>query len=129
MKRLLAACIVVSMVAACGADGGGAEDRIELSVSVTTPTPGWVLKIEEVYTVDGEIWIIARLTGGPGGIVVQVLGSASDSIRVAAPALPVRRFVIGSALPDANPEITFISGREQIAGDLARGERIFQQKQ
>lgn len=109
--------------------GAVAVGERELTVSVTVPDAGWRIAIREVAQVGHELWVLSELQRDPDMMAAQVISTVRASVRVKAPALPVRHFATGKTWnwqPDE--PITFIADRGAIADKLAAGKVLYSSK-
>jgi len=94
-------------------------------VSLQAPDSAWSVRIEEVHRVGDELWALSKLSRRPGP-ALQVITTVTDSVELTAPALPVRHFVYGKTWGwRSHAPYTFIRGREEIADQLAVGEKVW----
>ena len=103
----------------------GAEKR-EIAVSVTVPDAAWKLRIDEVWQVKKELWVVATVSRDAGVIGAQVISTLKALVKVEAPDLPVKVFVVGKTWNWGNDEPhTFIKSRKEILKDLATGKMLY----
>jgi hypothetical protein len=93
---------------------------------VEIPGEGHEIKIEEVYLVDGNFWVISRLERNPDADASTVT-RISDRVVINAPSgMNVRHYIIGEDPGNAhNDQYLFIASRDAIAGDLERGTEVY----
>lgn len=107
-------------------DMPGAE-RTERTVTaeVEVPSSGYDLNIEEVYSVEGQIWVISRLIEVDNN-APDVAMRVSDRLVLNAPDLPVRHYVIGNRPQGSyNEQYTFINDINEIENWLAEGRMLY----
>jgi hypothetical protein len=71
------------------------QNEKTIDAQVTVPDSAWRLTIEAVYQVKEELWVISRVSRDPHAMGLQVITTLKASVKVEAPELPVRHFVIG----------------------------------
>lgn len=105
---------------------GPAEDNImEITVILTVPDAAWAISIDEVFRVKDELWVIAVLQRMPL-MAAQVISTATDTVKIAAPALPVKYFVLGKTWQWQNEEAyTFLKNRDEIAEQLKTAPLLY----
>jgi hypothetical protein len=72
-------------------------------LAVTAPDAAWRLRIERIFELDAEVWILARLERPPGP-AAQVIGPVQVTLPVALPAKTHRVFIAGKTWSWPNPE-------------------------
>lgn len=103
----------------------GAEMR-DITVKMTVPDAAWTIAIGEVHRVGNELWVIARASRNPDMMGAQVIATVQASLKLAAPNLPAKYFVIGKTWAWENAEpYTFIKDLKQIEKELESGELIY----
>jgi hypothetical protein len=103
----------------------GKQPVREISIQMETPDGGWSISIVEAYRVGDEIWVISELSRA-SGMAVQAITSVSDRIRLEAPDLPVRHFVIGKTWGWTGEEaVTYIEDLSEVADRLERGTLLY----
>ncbi len=96
-----------------------------ISVKLTVPDLGWLINIDEVYKIEGELWVISVLHRPPG-IFGQQITTISDTVKVPYPSLPVKHFVLGKTWGWQNEEpYVFLNNRDEIAEKLESGKLVF----
>ena len=96
-----------------------------ISVKVTVPDLGWIINIDEVYKVEGELWVISVLHRPPG-MFGQQITTKSDTVKVPCSSLPVKHFVLGKTWGWQNKEpYVFLNNRDEIAEKLESGKLVF----
>ena len=114
-----AACTFTS-IASTEADQGQ-----DIFVAVTAPDLGWKIRIMDVYRVGDELWVISQLSRHPGP-AGQAITQVTDTIRLAAPALPVRHYILGKTWNWDNKEpYIFLTSRDDISGKLETGTCLY----
>lgn len=100
----------------------------DISVSLTVPDTGWRIVIQEIYQTDGELAVISRLSRRDG-MAAQMITTASDTVRVIAPELPVKHYILGKtwAWQNAEPAI-FLKSMDELGADVLKGTRLYSRK-
>ena len=103
-----------------------AAEKKEITVKLTVPDSAWTLTIDEIYKGKGEIWVISRLARAPGVMGLQVISMRQDTVKVSAPDLPVKHFVIGKTWNWKNKEpYIFIKNLKQIEKNLKLSKLLY----
>jgi len=103
----------------------GAEEG-EITVTLTVPDAAWTIAIDEVHEVKDEIWIISTVSRDPDVMGAQVISIVKASVKLAAPDLPVKHFVIGKTWDWKNEEpYTFIKNLKELERELKSGKFIY----
>ena len=103
----------------------GSVELQAISVKVTVPDLGWIINIDEVYKVEGELWVIFVLHRSPG-MFGQQITTKSDTVNVPCSSLPVKHFVLGKTWGWQNEEpYVFLNNRDEIAEKLESGKLVF----
>jgi hypothetical protein len=101
-------------------------DKKEITVKLTVPDAAWSIAIDEVHRVGNELWIISTVSRKPDLIGAQVISTAQASLKLTAPDLPLRYFVIGKTWNWKNEEpYTFIENLKQIEKTLKSGKLLY----
>jgi len=120
MTRVLLALVLLLYTTAWGAD------EKEIKVKLTVPDAAWAITIDEVHSVGNELWVISTVSRNPDLIGAQVISTVQASLKLAAPDLPLRYFVIGKTWNWKNKEpYTFIENPKQIAKALKSGKLLY----
>jgi len=99
-----------------------------VSVQVTVPDGGWKIRIDRVYQTPTHLLAFSKLERNPG-LAIQVISQAKDSVKIKAPKLPVRHFVLGKTWNWPNQEpVTFLSDPEELTKHIAGAKLFFQAK-
>lgn len=98
---------------------------VDLSVKLQAPTPAWSVKIESVWVVGDEIWVVSRLSEKQGPSA-QVITDISDQVTVTLPRIAEVDYVIGKPFSglEAGP-VQFIDSLEAIQEGLNSGEQVW----
>ena len=119
-KRMIWLSMLLLCTTPCGAD-----DK-EIAVQLTVPDAAWTIAIDEVHQVGNELWVIATVSRDPDMMGAQVISIAQASLRLAAPDLPAKYFIIGKTWDWKNAEpYTFIQDVKQIETELNAGELLY----
>ncbi len=99
-----------------------------VSVQLTVPDGGWKIRIDRVYQTPTHLLAVSKLERNPG-LAIQVISQAKDSVKVKAPKLPVRHFVLGKTWNWPNQEpYSFLSDPEELTKPIAGAKLVFQAK-
>jgi hypothetical protein len=102
-------------------------DRKEqtLAAKVTVPSAGYDLEIQDVYMVNNQLWVIARLDEEIQN-APRATTTVSDRIVINAPEMPVRYYIVGEQ-PSGNvgEQYTFIDTRQAIQKQLTSGKQLY----
>ncbi len=107
---------------------GAERQERTITAEVEVPSNGYDLNIQEIYSVDGELWVISRLVEeNPNAPETSM--RVSDRIVFNAPDMPVRHYVIGDRPAGTyNEQYTFIDNLEEINSQLAAGRQLYTQQ-
>lgn len=95
-------------------------------VKLTVPDSAWTIDIDEVHKVKNELWVISTLSRDPDVVGAQVVSTAMARVRLEAPDLPIKRFVIGEACRRKDKEShTFIKNLKEIQKALKSGKLLY----
>ena len=99
-----------------------------VSVQLTVPDGGWKIRIARVYQTPTHLLAVSKLERQRGP-AIQVISQAKDSVKVKAPKLPVRHFVLGKAWnwPSKEP-FTFLSDPKELPKHIGGAKLVFQAK-
>jgi hypothetical protein len=87
------------------------------------------LTIDEVRRVGNELWVVSTVARDPDTMGAQVISTVRASLRLEAPDLPVKHFVMGKSWDWQNQEpYVFIRQPAQLPGDLESGELLYRRK-
>ena len=87
-----------------------------VSVQLTVPDGGWKIRIDQVYQTPTHLLAVSKLERSPAP-AIQVISQAKDSVKVKAPKLPVRHYVLGKTWNWPNQEpYSFLSVPWRLAG-------------
>ncbi len=99
-----------------------------VSVQLTVPDGGWKIRIDRVYQTPTHLLAVSKLERNPS-LAIQVISQAKDSVKVKAPKLPVRHFVLGKTWNWPNQEpYSFLSDPEELTKPIAGAKLVFQAK-
>jgi hypothetical protein len=103
----------------------GPSELQAISVRVTVPDLGWIINIDEIYKVEGELWVVSVLHR-TSGLFGQQITTKSDTVKVPHSSLPVKHFVLGKTWGWQNEEpYVFLNSRDEIAEELESGKLVF----
>lgn len=94
-------------------------------IKLQAPTPAWSVKIESVYVVGEEIWVICDLSENKEGMVAQVITEISDSVTLKLPDISPTYYVIGQQIGPDQTGVKFIDSKSQIEEGLSTGEQVW----
>lgn len=108
---------------------GAERQERTITVEAEVPSGGYNLEIQDVYTVNNELWVVSRLEEeNPNA--PQTAVRVSDRIVINAPDMPVRHYIIGERPRSSfNEQYTFIDSQQQIASQLESGRQLYGQQQ
>jgi hypothetical protein len=119
-KRMILPLVLLLCTAVSGAD------EKEITVKLTVPDAAWTIAIDEVHKVENELWVIAIVSRNPDLMGAQVISTVQTSLKLAAPDLSVKYFVIGKSWDWDNTEpYTFIRDLKQIEKELKSGKLLY----
>ena len=99
-----------------------------VSVQLTVPDGGWKIRIDRVYQIPTHLLAVSKLERSQG-LAIQVISQAKDSVKVKAPKLPVRHFVLGKTWNWPNQEpYSFLSDPKELSKPIAGAKLVFQAK-
>ncbi len=103
---------------------GEDEEERTVSVEIEVPNDGYEVDIQEVYAVDGELWVISRVNPGQG---LEKKHRKADHVVINAPGdLDVRHFVIGDRPAGShNSQYRFIDSKDALSKKLENGKLIY----
>lgn len=120
VKKMILPLILLLCTTAWGAD------QKEITVKLTVPDAAWTLAVEEVHEVANELWVIAVVARNPDVMGAQVISTVQTSLKLAAPDLPVKNFIIGKTWNWKNDEpYIFIEDLKQIEKELKSGKLLY----
>ncbi len=106
--------------------GAGKAEKKEITIALTVPDSAWTISIDEIYEVNGELWVISTVSRDPDVAGLQVISTLKQSETIAAPDLPVKHFVIGKTWQWENNEpYTFIDNIHRIEVELSSGKLLY----
>ena len=119
-KRMILPLVLLLCTTALGAD------EKEITVKLTVPDAAWTLTISEVHMVGNELWVISTVSQNPDLMGAQVISTVQASLRLEAPDLPMKYFIIGKTWNCKNEEpYTFIKDLNQIEKELKSGKLLY----
>ena len=97
----------------------------EITVTITVPDTAWRVAIDEIYSVNSELWVISILERAPL-MAAQVISTISDTVHVSAPMFPVRHHIIGKTWNWKGEDKTiFIESMSELRDALSTAKKIF----
>jgi len=121
MKKLM---ILLLALVLCTTAAGA--DEKEITVKMTVPDTAWTIAIDEVHKIGNELWVISIVSRNPDTMGAQVISTVQASLKLAAPDLPLKYFVIGKEWDWKNEApYTFIKNLKQIEKELKSGKLLF----
>ena len=120
---------LLSMLVICAvalvAPSANAKER-EIAVALKAPDGAWNLAIDEVRQVKKELWVVAVLSRDPDVMGIQMITTLEAKVKLGAPDLPVKVFVVGKTWNWKGKEpYKFIKNRKEIAKDLDTGKLLY----
>ena len=114
--------LVLLLLCTVGCD----SDEKEVTVRLAVPDTTWAVAIEEIHKIGNELWVIASVAQDPDMMGAQVITTVEDSLKLAAPDLPVKFFVIGKTWNWENEEsYSFIESLDKIEEELKSGKLLY----
>jgi len=114
--------VLFLLLCAVGCD----PDEKEITVRLAVPDTTWAVAIDEVHKIGNELWVIAVVSQNPDVMGAQVITTVEDTLKLAAPDLPVQFFVIGKTWKWENEEsYNFIESLDRIEKELESGELLY----
>ena len=99
-----------------------------VSVQLTVPDGGWKIRIDQVYQTPTHLLAVSKLERSPG-LAIQVISQAKASVKIKAPKLPVRHYVLGKTWNWPNKEpYNFLSDPKELPKKVAGAKLVFQAK-
>ncbi len=96
-----------------------------VSVQLTVPDGGWKIRIVQIYQTSTHLLAVSKLERSPG-LAIQVISQVKDSVKVKAPKLPVRHFVLGKTWNWPNKEpYAFLSGTKEVSKKVVGAKLVF----
>ncbi|WP_269539975.1 hypothetical protein [Cerasicoccus fimbriatus] len=93
-------------------------------IELEAPTAGYSIKIDSVWVVGEEIWVISKLTV-PEGMAAQVITPISDEVKLTLPDISPEYYVIGKKIGPDMEGVTFIDSQADIQAKLDIGEQVW----
>lgn len=104
---------------------GSQRTERTVTAEIEVPSSGYDLNIQEIYSVNGQIWVISRLMEEDSN-APEVMMRVSDRVVLNAPDVPVRHYVIGDRPQGSyNEQYTFINNLSDIEERLAEGNVLY----
>jgi len=99
-----------------------------ISVQLGVPDGGWEIRIVQVYQTSTHLLAVSKLERSPGP-AIQVISQVKDSVKVKAPKLPVRHYVLGKTWNWTNNlPYAFLSDPKELTKKVAGAKLVFQAK-
>ena len=99
-----------------------------ISVQLGVPDGGWEIRIVQVYQTSTHLLAVSKLERSPGP-AIQVISQVKDSVKVKAPKLPVRHYVLGKTWNwTNNSPYAFLSDPKELTKKVAGAKLVFQAK-
>ena len=97
-----------------------------ISVQLGVPDGGWEIRIVQVYQTSTHLLAVSKLERSPGP-AIQVISQVKDSVKVKAPKLPVRHYVLGKTWNwTNNSPYAFLSDPKELTKKVAGAKLVFQ---
>jgi hypothetical protein len=126
MKRTIATIVPVFLItlflSACQTP---APMERPITVELTVPDPAWQIRIERVLEGSDELHVISRVKRDPEVMAAQVISRASDTVRVAAPDLPVRHHVLGKTWGWSEENYNYVKDEEALLRQLSGSRSLY----
>ena len=122
--------IFTILVFACLSFAGNSVHAQDSTVSVQLGVPdgGWKIRIVQVYQTSTHLLAVSKLERSPGP-AIQVISQVKDSVKVKAPKLPVRHYVLGKTWNWTNNlPYAFLSDPKELTKKVAGAKLVFQAK-
>jgi len=101
-------------------------EQKDIAIELTVPDSAWIITIDEVHRVKNELWVVSTVSRDPNMMGAQVISTVRASVKLAAPDLPVKHFVIGKTWGWKNNEpYTFLKNTKDIEKDLKSAKILF----
>ncbi|GHB93902.1 hypothetical protein [Cerasicoccus arenae] len=98
------------------------------TIKLQAPTPAYAVKIESVWVVGDEIWVISKLSEKTSGMVAQVVTEISDSVSLKLPDISPVYYVIGKQIGPDQVGVKFIDSLSVIQEGMNTGEQVWPKK-
>ncbi|MBF2046871.1 MAG: hypothetical protein IGS54_05795 [Elainella sp. C42_A2020_010] len=107
---------------------GAERQERTITAEVEVPSAGYNLSVQDVYTVNNELWVISRLEETDPN-APRAVTRVSDRIVINAPTIPVRHYIIGERPSGVfNEQYEFIGNRQQILPQLEAGRQLYERE-
>ena len=127
LNKYLYFLVALFVIGCAGSPVSSSAPAIERDIGVTLKVPdtAWRIDIKEVYQIDDALIVISELSR-PAGHGGQMITTVVDTVRIAAPDLPVKHYVVGKTWNWENSEpYKFVPSRNALDADLLRGKRLY----
>lgn len=116
LRSVAASCLLTAVLLSfLSAQAAHAQPSHLIRVSLKVPDTAWKLKIEEVYTGDRALIVLAELRRPPGQLGALAITTTSDSVRLPVTPQPIRVFVLGKTWNWRNEEpYKFLAKRSEF---------------
>ncbi len=128
MKCPFALAVVVALSSVHGAFADEPKVRT-IGIILTVPSSAEKIKIQEVYQTKNEIWVLSKVKRG-SGFGLTVISKTKDSVKVKAPKLPVKHFVVGKTWNWKKENYTYLKNEAQFQKNVkkANAKLLFRRK-
>ena len=118
-------CMLLLLAGSCHQASAG---ETAVSVQLTVPDGGWKIRIVQVYQTPTHLLAVSKLERGAGP-AIQVISKVEDSVKVPAPELPVRHYILGKTWKWSNKEArTVFPSPKELSKRVAGAKLVFQAK-
>ena len=100
-----------------------------LTLEVAVPDGAWTLQFDEVWRMQGELWVFARVSRPEDALAAQMITRLRAEVAVRLPPLPMKYFVLGKTWEWKNQEeVEWITERSDAYRNRRRGERLWRRR-
>ncbi|MGF1582289.1 MAG: hypothetical protein ACFCD0_23440 [Gemmataceae bacterium] len=99
----------------------------KISITLTVPSSAESIRIAKVYQTKNELWVLSKVQRR-GGFGLTVISKTQDSVKVKAPKLPVKHFVLGKTWNWKKEKYTYLKKEAQFQKlvEKAKAKLVFQ---
>jgi len=126
IHSLFAALVFAAAALALGEEGRPLGIPRTIEVRVTVPDSAWKLVVEEVREVDGELWVVSRLSRDPDAFGAQVITELKALAPVDVAGRNVKSHVLGKTWNwDGDGSCIFINDVKELGKAYAQGRVLY----
>lgn len=99
-----------------------------IEVRLSVPDTTWNIKINEIYQVGEELWVISQLSQLSEGMMgLMMISDVHDRIKMDSPSLPIKHYILGKTWGWENSEANthFINSLDDIKAQLDSGKKLY----